>query len=402
MKSLLLRSTVVLLVLSAVVAPSPRVSAQEETTAPGVAGNTYTSPSYGFALTWGEEWRVVESVSQGGYDLLHLSNGVSDVYLEGYVGFGGDPVACREDVRSQLEAEEEGNQLSVAEGDDGAPLEGTDATGAYAVYDVTVAGDSGSSVDLAVYVDCRTLVPGGAVLAITQVAAADDYNDQIDPVDQLIAKLVMPANTGALDSTADVEALMRATEEDLTAYWTEAFAAQGQTYAPPAYVTFDAPIETACGDVAPGEAGPFYCPDDRTIYLDLKAIADDILPYGPFVVAYTIAHETGHHVQELLGLPGCGGEGCGARGQSLAIELQADCFGGAWAKDAKTRGRVEAGDVEDAIVALADFFGDPPNTPATDPDAHGEGSLRTWWFLKGYYDGAQACTAKDTGEGADG
>jgi predicted metalloprotease len=71
--------------------------------------------------------------------------------------------------------------------------------------------------------------------------------------------------------------------------------------------------------------------------------------------------------------------------------LQADCFSGVWAQHANDTGNVAAGDIENTIIGISAFFGDSPDTAPDDPGAHGPGALRTWWFLKGYYDGLKAC-----------
>ncbi|MER3486185.1 MAG: hypothetical protein C4345_09665 [Chloroflexota bacterium] len=143
--------------------------------------------------------------------------------------------------------------------------------------------------------------------------------------------------------------------DDLTSYWTEVFGSLGQTYQPPVVTIFDEPVQTACGEVAPEEVGPFYCPEDQTVYLDQSAIVGAIVPFGDFVVGMVIAHEVGHHVQYLLGLEGCTERGCGGRGGSLAVELQADCFAGAWAQNVGDRGVIEPGAIEQTVIALAAF-----------------------------------------------
>ncbi|MEA2528228.1 MAG: uncharacterized protein QOF73_5455 [Thermomicrobiales bacterium] len=360
------------------------VRAQDEETG-------YTSPSYGYGLTWDDSWEVAEESSEGGYDMIHLSNGVSDVWVEGYIGARGDPATCLEENRGYLADDGDPESVPYATDDEGTPIAGVENGVGFAVFDLTALGAEDDVPSVAI-VWCQALRPGVSVLVVTQIVAMDDYEGQIEPVNDLLAGLTVPEETGAaLTDTAELEEWETAVEEDLTAFWTEVFAAEGETYVAPEFVIFDAPIETACGDVAPEEVGPMYCPADQTVYLDQTMIVNEILPFGAFIVGTVIAHEIGHHIQDLLELEGCTDEGCGGRGGSLAVELQADCLSGVWAQHAGETGNVEAGDIENTIIGISAFFGDPPDTLPTDPSAHGPGALRTWWFLKGYYEQFDAC-----------
>jgi uncharacterized protein len=373
-----------LLVLPLSLGGPGRVRAQDEETA-------YTSPSYGYQLSWDNSWSVVEESSEGGYDLIHISNGVSDVYVEGYVGSKGDPATCLDDNRAYLAGNQDPEAITNVADEEGTPIASVDAGVGFAVFDLSAIEDAGEAPVYAA-VQCQAIRPGVSVLVVTQIVAADDYAGQIDAMDRLLAGLALPEGTGSTEvDTADLEAWENSVQDDLTAFWTETFAAEGKTYVAPKLVIFDSPISSGCGDVAPGEIGPFYCPPDQTIYIDQVDIVDNILPYGEFIVGTVLAHETGHHIQNLLGLEGCGDKGCGARGGSLAVELQADCFSGVWAEHANETGNVAAGDIENTIIGISAFLGDPPDALPTAPDAHGPGALRTWWFLKGYYDGLKAC-----------
>jgi predicted metalloprotease len=353
----------------------------------------YTSPSYGYQLSWDKSWSVVEQSSEGGYDLLQLSNGVSDVYVEGYVGSKGDPQTCLDDNRAYLAGDADPETITYVSDQAGTPVAGVDQGVGFAVFDLSAVETEGDVPSYAA-VWCQAIRPGVSVLAITQVVAVDEYANQTKPMDDLLAGLTLAEGTGATSvDTAHLNAWETSVEDDLTAFWTQTFAANGDTYVAPKFVVFDSPISTGCGDAAPQEIGPFYCPPDKTVYLDQTDIVNTILPYGEFIVGTVIAHEVGHHIQNLLGLEGCTDKGCGGRGGSLAVELQADCFSGVWAQHANETGNVAAGDIENTIIALSAFFGDSPDTPPTDPGAHGPGALRTWWFLKGYYDGLKACLA---------
>jgi predicted metalloprotease len=368
----------------------------------GVEGNHYVSPTYGYELTWGDEWTVQEEASEGGYDYLFLTNETTNVYLEGYLGYGGDPAACLEDNRAQLAKDADNGELTIAQGEDGSDMAGEEEGLAYAVYDYTVTYEDGNVVATSALVQCMTLQEGASVLVFTAIVSSDSYNDEIDAIVALLSELAVP-DAGSAATMADVEPFMRTVEEDLTEFWTKTLDAEGIEYEAPAFITFDAPIETGCGEFAPQEAGPFYCPADRTVYLDLVDMQETELPYGEFVVAIVLAHEVGHHIQEVMSLQGCEITACVEGARSLEMELQADCFAGAWAQDANERGLLQGGDLEQVVVAVAEFFGDEPGTPANDPQAHGPGALRTWWLLRGYYEGVDAClTAVDEGKAGTG
>ncbi|HYC07986.1 MAG TPA: neutral zinc metallopeptidase, partial [Steroidobacteraceae bacterium] len=144
--------------------------------------------------------------------------------------------------------------------------------------------------------------------------------------------------------------------------WSALFQAQGLEYVPPKLVLYRDQMPTACGSGS-AAAGPFYCPLDRKVYLDLgffQQLADEFQAPGQFAEAYVLAHEVGHHVQNLLGIAGQvralqqRSSPAQANQLSVRLELQADCYAGVWAKHAdETKQILEAGDVESALRAAA-------------------------------------------------
>jgi predicted metalloprotease len=160
-------------------------------------------------------------------------------------------------------------------------------------------------------------------------------------------------------------------------------------YRPPdAIVIYDQATGTGCG-MGQSAMGPFYCPLDRKVYIDL-AFYDDLRRRfgapGDFAQAYVIAHELGHHVQNLHGLLGRG------EVSSVKVELQADCLAGAWAKSADARGLVEVGDLDEALNAAAQI-GDDAIQMRTQgyvvPESfnHGSSEQRQRWLQKGIQSG---------------
>lgn len=188
-------------------------------------------------------------------------------------------------------------------------------------------------------------------------------------------------------------------ETSTSRVWTDLFARGGQRYAPPEdVVLYDTATPTACGQ---GQAamGPFYCPGDAKVYLDL-AFWDELESRfgakGEFARAYVLAHEVGHHVQNLTGALGDGRQGVGAGGGQVRVELQADCYAGVWAAHAArlSGGQValDPGDLEDGLGAAA-AVGDDTIQRRTRgrvvPDAftHGTAEQRMRWFRRGYETG---------------
>jgi predicted metalloprotease len=188
--------------------------------------------------------------------------------------------------------------------------------------------------------------------------------------------------------------------------WHEAFRKMGRTYQAPTLVLFSGAVESACG-IAGSAVGPFYCPPDHKIYLDLTFFEDLQKRFGAsgdFAQAYVIAHEVGHHVQTLLGISKKVRElqsriNPSERNKlSVRMELQADCFAGVWAHQAdKTRQILEAGDIDEGLNA-ASAIGDDRIQRRTQghvvPDAftHGSSAQRVRWFKLGLDQGDfQAC-----------
>ena len=190
------------------------------------------------------------------------------------------------------------------------------------------------------------------------------------------------------DPQGDFAAAVLGETEDV---WSKYFAAAGQHYTPPTLVLFSGEVASACG-AASAAAGPFYCPGDQKVYIDLDffgRLASEFGAPGDFARAYVLAHEVGHHVQNLLGLTG-GTARPGAHGGAVAIELQADCLAGVWAM--RDQRLIEPGEVQQALAAAA-AVGDDTLQRRTQgrvvPDTftHGTSAQRQHWFEQGFQSG---------------
>jgi predicted metalloprotease len=200
------------------------------------------------------------------------------------------------------------------------------------------------------------------------------------------------------DDLRDFVAVVLAETEDV---WHAAFRNMDRTYQPPTLVLFSGAVESACG-IAGSAVGPFYCPSDRKVYLDLGFFEDLRTRFGAsgdFAQAYVIAHEVGHHVQTSLGISQQVHElqsrvdPSDRNKLSVMMELQADCLAGVWAHQAeKSRHILEAGDIEEGLNA-ASAIGDDRIQRQTQgyvvPDAftHGSAAQRTRWFTLGFESG---------------
>ena len=200
------------------------------------------------------------------------------------------------------------------------------------------------------------------------------------------------------DPMADMIAVVMADTEDV---WNSIFAAQGRQYREPKLVLFSGATQSACG-LGQAAMGPFYCPADQKAYIDLSFYDDMRTRFkapGDFAQAYVIAHEVGHHVQNLLGISGKvrqlqqGSSKTEANQLSVRLELQADCLAGVWAHRAdRARNILESGDVEEALNA-ASAIGDDRLQRQTrgrvvpESFTHGSSAQRQRWFRAGLASG---------------
>ncbi|REJ75744.1 MAG: flagellar biosynthesis protein FlgM [Acidobacteria bacterium] len=176
--------------------------------------------------------------------------------------------------------------------------------------------------------------------------------------------------------------------------WNEIFRENGRNYREPTLVLFSGQVRSACG-FSSSATGPFYCPADQKLYLDtdfFRELKNEFRSPGDFAQAYVIAHEVGHHVQNLLGVMEKVQRAGNTNELSVRLELQADCFAGIWAAKANEKGLVEAGDPQEAIRAAA-AVGDDSIQKRTQgyvvPDSftHGSSEERVRWFTTGFRTG---------------
>ena len=210
------------------------------------------------------------------------------------------------------------------------------------------------------------------------------------------------ATNGPVQSSAQEDSLVGFVSvvlDSAQAAWGRILPAQGTAYRSARLVLFRDNVSSACGE-AQSVMGPFYCPGDEKVYIDLgfyQELRDRFGAPGDFAQAYVLAHEIGHHVQKLLGTEAQmrrlqRGDPGNENEYSVKLELQADCYAGVWAHVADREGMLEGGDVEEGLGAAAAVGDDRLQRQAgqaVDPEGftHGTSAQRTEWFRRGYQNG---------------
>ena len=204
----------------------------------------------------------------------------------------------------------------------------------------------------------------------------------------------VPTGAPTNDPAAEfVSVVLGDTEET----WKRIFASAGRQYQEPVLVLFEGSVRSACGG-ASAASGPFYCPADQKVYLDLSFFRELDQRFGApgdFAAAYVIAHEVGHHVQQLLGTnrqvreAQQGNSRAGANALSVQLELQADCYAGVWGHHASRKNLLEDGDVEEGLRAAAAIGDDRLTGGRVSPESftHGTSEQRAHWLRQGLSSG---------------
>lgn len=247
----------------------------------------------------------------------------------------------------------------------------------------------------------------GIVLALIFTVFTGGGGFDVGGVPQLPGARASPGQSGELDTQADLRDFTVFVADDVQATWDEIFRSADRRYAPSGLVLFSGGTVSGCGP-ASSATGPFYCPGDQKVYVDLsfyRELQDRFGAPGDFAQAYVIGHEIGHHVQTVLGtnaqVQQLSRENPDSANElSIRLELQADCYAGVWASSADARGLLEQGDIEEGLTAAA-AVGDDRIQQATEgrvtPErwTHGSAEQRQQRFRTGYRTGdMSACDVR--------
>lgn len=406
----------------------------------GVSGSSYTSPSFGYSFEWDRSWEVKDEKVEDEYNMLRLDDATSILYVEGY-----GPAIDVDECLTTYGVSYVENVSGVSDFESSEPEESARGVLSSELTFVLTYQDDETGEDVAVdfngFVSCQEINDGDANLVITHLGIADGWDDEIAGREDILATLTFDGETAstapddeeapddsaaAPDDSADSDAgpdvvmtepqgdgdlpansaelldLFQTSINDIDEFWSREFPliSGGQEYqAPVEFVPFTGSINTPCGpadsfDDSTGlGSGPFYCPPNQTIYLDMgfANFQFDQVGQVPFLIPVVLAHEIGHHVQELLGMQVCYQTPCLDPNEltSQEIEYMADCYAGTWSRDAELRGRLGSRDIDANIVQYAIILGG--GSEGADPGGHGRGAERVWWFLNGYLDGTAKC-----------
>jgi predicted metalloprotease len=265
-----------------------------------------------------------------------------------------------------------------------------------------VGGGGIGVVGVVIYLIVSFVGGGGAGQAAATILGELGQNGQPATADN--TQIRSECKTGK-DANNKLECAVVADIDSIQAYWTRELPALGKSYTPVDTVWFSGQVSTGCGAADSG-AGPFYCPADKRVYIDLTFYNDIETQFqatgGAFVDAYVLAHEYGHHVQDLLGVECKVRTRQGATSDSVRLELQADCYAGVWAKHATEPGpngepalvaSIDAQDLQNALQ-VAGHIGDDwiqKNLGGGQINqktfTHGSGAQREKWLQAGYRTG---------------
>jgi hypothetical protein len=255
------------------------------------------------------------------------------------------------------------------------------------------------------------LAAAATVLAVALIGGSDSWYG--DPFDRFPGGGA-PGTAGhvgdAPDPHTETARFLTFVVGDIEGFWAREFRRSGRRYIPAPVVVFRRALPTSCG-TASAATGPFYCRVDGRVYLDIgffRELAVRFRAPGDFAQAYVLAHEIGHHVQDLLGIAAATDRAVAARVvsaqvASIGLELQADCLAGVWAHSTYERRLLESGDLNEALRAAA-AVGDDRIQKQTigrvipETWTHGSSEQRRTWFLRGFENGEpNACDTFSSG-----
>jgi predicted metalloprotease len=353
---------------------APRGADGGDPVEPVFTDTSYESP-LGFSLEWDEDdWEITGAYSSEGYDVAELEpDEDAVVQVWGIMNFGGDPSICIEQLPSIYSIFFDVEDLEEQEG--------------------LADGPVGPADD----VEFATFEAGESLIAVVVSATEDDFQDQLDAAGDLIAD-GLEVNPPDLDVDAFSDRV-DTLSTDIDRFFNRSLRLEGEKYTAPEYLTYDGPVESECygrlpdgsidrsGIRYPG-SGPAYCGGDQVVRVDAPWMLTYVTPAGGDVLlAATLAHESGHHLQDLTGWSA--NYDYGDPKDTFIAEQQADCLAGAYIHSTVLRGIYTQRDVDNALSFFFELGGYEEGVD------HGTGEEREAAFQLGYDDGFDACGLYD-------
>jgi predicted metalloprotease len=383
---------------SLALSPAGATLAQEGAPVPEVTDDSYTSP-LGYELDWGRDWDLSDSFGTYGLDLAVLEPDTdAQVQVWGFMAFGGDPVDCLDQMAGFYPQFFQVEELEPVDADDAGvdgPIGPADADDvAFGTFDYLEGPRDDEPQRL--YIGCQTLEAGESVNVFVVSATERDFEDEVAAADELLDD-GFTADPTEVDTDAFADRVdTLSTDIDRFYQRSLRIADEGIEYSAPLYQTYDAPTDSNClsanidGTIDrrdpqqfPG-AGPAYCGADNRILVDAPWMTIYVLPQGGDVLLATVlAHESGHHLQEITGW-GADYDNSDPK-DTFIIEQQADCLAGAYMRSTVVRGIYTERDVQAAIGLFNDIGGFEAGVD------HGTGEEREDALLTGYDEGFDAC-----------
>ncbi|HEV2529932.1 MAG TPA: neutral zinc metallopeptidase [Thermomicrobiales bacterium] len=374
----------------------PAQMAQDAPVEPEVSQDSYVSP-LGFELEWeSDEWELTNSLATFGLEVA-LFEPDNDVLVQvwGFMNFGGDPAECLDQMEGFYPEFFEIEELEEVEGLIDDPVGESDDL-EYATYEYTETPRDDEASNL--YIGCQTLAEGESVNVFVVSAGVDDFEEQVEAADTFITDgfIADPVDLDYDALTARVDVLAT----DIDRFYARSLRLEQAEYSAPDYRSFDEPTESSClssnidGTVDrrnpvryPG-LGPAYCGTDNVVLVDIPWMAVYIVPQGGDILLATIlAHESGHHLQEISGWNA--GYDQDDPKDTFISEQQADCLAGAYMRSTVLRGIYTQRDVEAAIQLFFDIGGFEEGVD------HGTGEEREEALMLGFDEGFDVCGIYD-------